>query len=93
MSVSARKAHRVSSSVKVMEEEPKFFEYFEAFKSSYSNKLMSEEQQKNLQRLQEARKNSGITLSQIDEWMMEAGLIKKKVLSLTETGLAFSKFK
>jgi uncharacterized protein YeaO (DUF488 family) len=76
-----------------MEENPKFSQFFEAFKSSYSNELMNEEQRRNLQMLQEKRRKIGISLSQVDEWMMKAGLIKKKVLSLTETGMVFSKFR
>jgi hypothetical protein len=76
-----------------MEENPKFSLFFEAFKSSYSNSLMNEDQRRNLQMLQEKRRKTGISLSQIDDWMLQAGLIKKKVLSLTETGMVFSKFR
>lgn len=70
-----------------------FHQLFEAYKSNYSNRLMTQEQSENLRLLHEKRKRTGITLSQIDEWMMQAGLIKKKVLSITDTGMIFSKFK
>ena len=80
-------------SVKVMDEKQKFSHFFEAFKSNYTIQLMNEEQSQNLKRLQESREKIGISLSQADEWMMRAGLIKKKVLSITETGLVFSKFR
>lgn len=70
-----------------------FEELFEAFKSNYSNHLMTPEQNENLMRWHERRGKEGITLSQSDFWMTQAGLIKKKVLSITHTGESFSKFR
>lgn len=76
-----------------MAENPTFDQLFDAFKSNYSNELMTSDQNQNLKTLHERRRQSGITLSQSDEWMFRAGLIKKKVLSITDTGMTFSKFK
>lgn len=70
-----------------------FEELFEAYKSNYSNKMMTSDQNQNLKSLHERRNRSGITLSQADEWMFQAGLIRKKILSITDTGMTFSKFK
>lgn len=76
-----------------MEQEFTFSQLFEAYKSAYSNKRMNDEQNNNLRKLHEKQQTTGITLSQSDAWMMQAGLIKKKVLSLTDTGMIFSKFR
>lgn len=70
-----------------------FQQLFEAYKSNYSNRRMTLEQTENLKIWHERRLRTGITLSQADEWMMQAGVIKKKILSTTDTGLAFSAFK
>lgn len=76
-----------------MTESSVFDQLFEAYKSNYSNSLMTQQQNENLRVWHERRKTSEITLSQIDEWMMRAGLIQKKVLSIVDTGMCFSKFK
>lgn len=76
-----------------MEENLFLEQLFDAYKLTYSNSFMTEEQNKNLQIWHEKKGASGITLSQIDTWMLQAGMIKKKVLSITETGMIFSKFK
>lgn len=68
-------------------------ELFEVFKLKYANQMMTKEQQDKLKSLHELRGSSGITLSQADLWMIQAGLIKKKVLSIYETGMIFSNFK
>lgn len=71
----------------------KFDELFQAYRLSYLNQKLTEVQRENLKHLQAKRGKTEITLSQIDFWMMKAGLIRRKVLSLTETGMIFSKFK
>lgn len=68
-------------------------ELFEALKLKYVNRSMTQQQQYELKNLHEIRGSWGITLSQADSWMIQAGLIKKKVLSIYETGMIFSKFK
>lgn len=68
-------------------------ELYEAFKLRYVNDSMTKEQQDELRRLHESRGAWGITLSQADNWMKQAGLVKKKVLSIHETGVIFAKFK
>lgn len=70
-----------------------FEQLFAAYNSNYSNCLMTQEQNQNLQVWHDRRGKVGITLSQADEWMMQAGLFKKKVLSVTDTGTSFSKLK
>lgn len=77
----------------VMEENPTFHQLFEAYRSSYSNSRMTPEQIENLKVWHERRGRAGITLSQADEWMMQAGVIRKKVLSITDTGQTFSRLK
>lgn len=54
---------------------------------------MTPEQIENLRVWHERRGRAGITLSQADEWMMRAGVIQKKVLSITDTGQTFSRLK
>lgn len=76
-----------------MEDELTFTQLFKAYTSSYSNSAMNEEQNRNLRKLHEKRAMNRMTLSQADNWMMQAGLIKKKVLSLNETGMIFSKYR
>lgn len=66
---------------------------FGFYRLNYSNSLMTSEQNLNLKMWHERKGRTGITLSQVDQWMMQAGMIKKKVLSVTDTGKTFSKFK
>lgn len=55
---------------------------------------MTPEQSENLKKWHERHGNkAGITLSQIDHWMTQSGLIKKKILSITDTGVVFSQLK
>lgn len=60
---------------------------------------MTERQQQNLKLLHEKQggKDSGITLSQCDDWMTKAGIIgmreNKETLTINETGMIFSKFR
>jgi hypothetical protein len=68
-------------------------EMFEAYKSCYSNPRMTKEQAEHLQSWHVRRGRTGITLSQVDFWIMHAGLIKKNYLSYTDTGMIFSKFR
>lgn len=68
-------------------------ELFVLNKSNYENQLMTTQQIEKLKILHDTRGNWGITLSQADNWMIRAGVIKKKTLSLTETGMIFSQFK
>ena len=75
------------------EEKSLFEQLFTAYKSNYLNDLMTPEQNYNLRIWHERRGTEGITLSQSDYWMMQAGLIRKKILSVTDTGKTFSKFK
>jgi len=65
---------------------------FDSYRAHYANKLMDDEQLQNLRHWHH-EKNQGITHSQIDCWMMQAGLIDKRKLSLIDTGLIYSKFK
>lgn len=74
-----------------MSENLSFEGLFAAYRTNYSNSLMTREQNFNLQIWHERWGTAGITLSQADKWMMQAGLIKKKVLSITDTGKTFSK--
>jgi hypothetical protein len=76
-----------------MSESCDLHEHFEFYKSYYENNLMSNDQLERLKILHKSRDEWGITLSQCDNWMIKAGVIKKKVLSLSETGIIFSKFK
>lgn len=77
-----------------MEQKASFTELFEAYKSNFLIQMMSNEQCENLQKLHEGKgSSSGISLSQSDFWMVQAGLVKKKVLSLTDTGTVFSRFR
>lgn len=70
-----------------------FEQLFDAYKSNYTNTRMTQDQNHNLRLLHEKRNKTEITLSQADEWMQQAGLIRKKVLTITDTGMIFSKFK
>lgn len=76
-----------------MEQNFTFQQLFEAYKSNYSNSRMTSGQIENLRVWHERRGRAGITLSQADEWMMQAGVIQKKVLSITDTGQTFSRLK
>lgn len=76
-----------------MSESCDLHELFEFYKSDYDNKLMNNGQLEKLKVLHKNRGEWGITLSQCDNWMIKAGVIKKKILSLSETGMIFSKFK
>lgn len=66
---------------------------FEAYSSYYENSLMTDEQNQHLRMFWCAVPQGEITLSQADEWMNQAGLIRKKSLSVTDTGFTFAKFK
>lgn len=77
----------------VMDQNFAFQQLFEAYKSNYSNSRMTPGQVENLRVWHERRGRAGITLSQADEWMMQAGVIQKKVLSITDTGQTFSRLK
>lgn len=68
-------------------------ELFDDFKSKYENKSMTIEQQNELQQMHEDSGAWGITLSQADNWMVQTGVIKKKTLSIHETGVIFAKFR
>lgn len=66
---------------------------FEAFMNNYNNDLMTMKQSRHLKKWHERTGKKGITISQIDTWLMQSGIIQKKIISLTDSGMAFSKFK
>lgn len=68
-------------------------ELFNDYKSKYENKSLTLVQQNELQQMHEDSGAWGITLSQADNWMVETGVIKKKTLSIHETGVIFAKYR
>lgn len=67
-------------------------ELYSKYRSLYVNNRMTEGQNKNLKNWHERREHIGITLSQIDHWMMEADIIPK-TMTIFDTGTTFSKLK
>ncbi|CAO1343788.1 unnamed protein product [Diamesa serratosioi] len=74
-----------------------FDQLFEAYSKNYSNELLTERQLKHLKLMHEQVYSSdniySMTLSQSDLWFKQAHVLQKKVLSLTDTGMCYSKFK
>lgn len=74
-----------------------FDQLFEAYSRNYSNEMLTERQIKHLKIMHEKMCSTdnlySMTLSQSDLWFRQANVLQKKVLSLTDTGMCFSKFK
>lgn len=74
-----------------------FDQLFEAYSKNYSNEMLTEQQIKHLKimhgKMYLKDNLYSMTLSQSDLWFRQANVLQKKVLSLTDTGMCFSKFK
>ena len=74
-----------------------FEQLFEAYSKNYSNEMLTEQQIKHLKimhgKMYLKDNLYSMTLSQSDLWFRQANVLQKKVLSLTDTGMCFSKFK
>lgn len=74
-----------------------FEQLFEAYSRNYSNEMLTERQIRHLKIMHEKMYSTdnlySMTLSQSDLWFRQANVLQKKVLSLTDTGMCFSKFK
>lgn len=74
-----------------------FDQLFEAYSRNYIIEMLTERQIKHLKIMHEKMHSTdnlySMTLSQSDLWFRQANVLQKKVLSLTDTGMCFSKFK
>lgn len=65
---------------------------FDKYRNQYVNVRMTEQQNENLKHWHEKREKYGITLSQIDHWMLDTQIVPK-IVTIFETGTIFSRLK